>query len=382
MRIVVDENIPFGTEAFSRAGDVVRLAGRAIRPEHLADASALIVRSVTKVDASLLEGSPVRFVGTCTIGTDHLDIPWLESRGIAWCSAPGCNARSVAEYVVAAICWAHRRRVLDPARRPRVGVVGVGRVGRAVADLLESLGLEVLRNDPPRAEAEGGDGFVGLEELLERCAVVCAHLPLTRSGPHPTAGLLDWNRLRLLPRGALFLNAGRGPTSPTEGLRRILTERSDVSLVLDVWDPEPAVPPDLLRGIGLGTPHVAGYSFEGKVEGTRMVQERLASLWGLPAWEIPVLEPDPVDLPQAVAIGTEPGDALSELVLAACGIEDDFRRMREIAMLPERERGEAFDRLRREYPVRREFRNRPVRGWERLPPLARESAERIGFRPA
>jgi len=382
MRIVVDQNIPFGSEAFAAAGDVVRIPGREIRPEHLVGASALIVRSITRVDAALLEGTPVRFVGTCTIGTDHLDIPWLDANGIVWSSAPGCNARSVAEHVVASLALAHRAGRIDLASKPKAGVIGVGRVGRAVASLLEDLGLEVLRNDPPRAEAEGQTGFVGLETLLRECPIVCAHLPLTSQGNHPTNGILDEDRLHLLPWNAFFLNAGRGSTSPSCGLRSLLKKRPDLAVVLDVWDPEPAFPSDIMRSCLLATPHVAGYSFEGKIEGTRMIRESLARHASLAEWCVPDLEPDPVMLPEAISPHDDAWAALCELVLAAYDIEGDSERMAGTANLSDTERAQAFDRLRKDYPIRREFRNRPVIGWERLPDNSRMIAERLGFRAA
>lgn len=382
MKIVVDQNIPFGSEAFSSAGEVVRLPGRQIAAEHLRDASALIVRSITRVDERLLKGTPVRFVGTCTIGTDHLDIPWLESNGISWCSAPGCNARSVAEHAIASLALAQKEGRIDLASRPKAGVVGVGHVGRIVAELLEALELEVLRNDPPREENEGPHGFSSLERLLRECRIVCAHLPLTRTGTHPTQGLLDADHLGRLPSGALFLNAGRGATAPSSGLRRLIQERPDISLALDVWDPEPAFPVDIARTCLVRTPHVAGYSFEGKIEGTRMVREEFGRVAGLAEWNSPHVEPDPVELPRSVVPSSEPWSAWSELVLAAYDIVGDSSRMSEIADRPDSERASAFDRLRKDYPVRREFRNRPVIGWERLPDHARKIAETLGFREA
>lgn len=378
--IVVDQNIPYGFEAFSSAGEVVRVPGRDIRPEQVRDATALIVRSITKVNAALLGGSAVRFVGTCTIGTDHLDIPWLESQGISWSSAPGCNARSVAEYVVAALALAHRRGRCDLSKAPLAGVVGVGRVGRQVVSALEALGLSVLRNDPPRAESEGPEGFVPLEELLSRCDIVCAHLPLTDAGRHATKGLLTWDHLHALPRGALFLNAGRGPTSPSAGLRRLVAERPDLTFVLDVWDPEPVLPADLAAAVLVATPHIAGYSFEGKVEGTRMIRARLGELEGLAPWSVPSLEPSPVPAPAGT--GTDPWATFCDLVLAAYDIEGDDRRTRAILTLDDAARGQAFDRLRKEYPVRREFRHRPVVGWEALSESVRRLASRSGFVPA
>lgn len=375
--IVVDQNIPYGLEAFSSSGEVVRVPGRDIHPDQVREATALVVRSITKVNAALLEGSAVRFVGTCTIGTDHLDIPWLESRGIAWSSAPGCNARSVAEYVVAALALAHRRGKCDLSMAPLAGVVGVGRVGRQVASALECLGLSVLRNDPPRAELEGSAEFVDLPELLSRCTIVCAHLPFTRSGMHKTHGLLSWEHLRSLPQGAVFLNAGRGPTSPSQGLRKLLEERPDLTLILDVWDPEPALPPDIAARTLVATPHIAGYSFEGKVEGTRMIREQLGLREGLAPWSVPRLEPAPFVARDST--DQDPWMELCDLILDAYDLRADDARTREILPLAEVARGESFDRLRKEYPMRREFRNRPVIGWEGLPMGVRTMAARLGF---
>jgi len=379
--IVVDQNIPYGSEAFSSAGEILRLPGRDIRREHLRSASALVVRSITKVDRSLLEGTPVRFVGTCTIGTDHLDIPWLESQGIAWTSAPGCNARSVAEYVAAALALGHRAGRIDLGERPMAGVVGAGRVGRQVEAVLRALDLPVLRNDPPRARSEGMDGFSDLDELLGSCRIVCAHLPLTRTGPDATEGLLTWEHLRRLPQGALFLNAGRGATAPSAELSRLARERPDLSLVLDVWDPEPRFPSELAAACLAGTPHIAGYSFEGKVEGTRIVQERLAAVRGLPCWTVPDLPSEPLDWAPPPGRRERPHDVLADLILEAYDLPGDASRFAALHDLRDEERSRGFDGLRRDYPVRREFRNRPVSAWERIPESIREIAMRLGFTP-
>lgn len=382
MRIVVDQNIPFGDEAFQAGGEVVRLPGRGIGPSDLKGASILIVRSITRVDASLLRGSSVRFVGTCTIGTDHLDTAWLDSEGIPWASAAGCNARSVAEYVVAALAFAHLNHRTDLSREPRVGIVGAGRVGSAVAAAMESLGLPVFLNDPPRAEREGSDNFVELDELVESCEIVCGHLPLVRGGAHPTAGLLDGKLLRRMPRNGLFLNAGRGATSPSDSLRQILASRSDLSVVLDVWDPEPAFPADIAREALLSTPHIAGYSLEGKVEGTRLVRKQLADLEGWPAWEPPETPASPLFLPSSIHPDSDPWVSLCRLVLAAYDIGSDSERMRSLTELPDSERIPVFDLLRKNYPIRREFRIRAIQAWERLPEHTATVAKRLGFKPA
>lgn len=379
--IIVDQNIPFGTEAFADLGDILRLPGREIRREHLATATALIVRSITRVDKALLDGTPVRFVGTCTIGTDHLDLPWLESQGIEWTSAPGCNARSVAEYVVAAVALAHRRGRLDLSLRPCAGVIGAGRVGTQVEKILRSLGLEVRRNDPPRAESEGPDGFSDLDELIATSQVVCAHLPLTSSGAHPTRGLLTWQHLHRLPPGALFLNAGRGSTAPTADLLRLADARPDVTLVLDVWDPEPSFPVALASRCMVGTPHIAGYSFEGKVEGTRMVRARMGDCLGLPPWAPPPSLAPPLEWSPRTGESRSPTDLLADLILSAYDIAGDAARLRALEVLGDQERGPSFDGLRRDYPQRREFASRAISGWHHLPESIRGIASDIGFQP-
>lgn len=388
MKVVVDQNVPLGTEAFADAGQVVSLAGRDIRRSDLADCHALVVRSITKVDRDLLEGTPVRFVGTCTIGTDHLDISWLESNGIRWASAPGCNARSVAEWAGAVLACAHLARRIDLSRRPKAGVVGVGRVGRQVAEVFAGFGLDVLKNDPPRAESEGQSGFVALDELLESCLVVAGHLPLTRGGTHPTQGLLSGRVLSRLREGALFLNAGRGATTVSFDLAELARARPDLTIALDVFDPEPSVPVDLAKAARWISPHVAGYSLEGKLEGTRMVRQALGEFLGLGPWRLPAGRTRPLDaatlrLPEGgpVARHSDPWDALCALVVAAWDPAEDDERMRPILDLSDQERGIAFDRLRKEYPTRLEWRHRPVASVGILPPGTWEIARGLGFVP-
>ncbi len=386
MEVVVDQNVPLGTEAFADAGQVVRLAGRDIRRSDLADCHALIVRSITKVDRTLLEGTPVRFVGTCTIGTDHLDIPWLESNGIRWASAPGCNARSVAEWAGAVVAGAHLERRLDLSAGPKAGVVGVGRVGRQVVEVFAGFGMDVLKNDPPRAQAEGPEGFVALEELLDSCQVVAGHLPLVRGGPHPTQGLFSKRNLSRLRHGALFLNAGRGATAVSGDLAELARERPDLTIALDVFDPEPSVPVGLAKAARWISPHVAGYSLEGKLEGTRMVRRALGEFLGLADWHLPAsptraLDAQALRLPDGTDVSrrSDPWDALCALVVAAWNPSDDDQGMRPILDLADHERGQAFDRLRKEYPTRLEWRHRPVSAPDHLPEATWEIARRLGF---
>ncbi|MBK8803954.1 MAG: 4-phosphoerythronate dehydrogenase [Fibrobacteres bacterium] len=385
MKVVVDENIPFGAEAFAAAGPVVRLPGREISKNDLLDAHVLIVRSITKVGPALLEGTGVRFVGTCTIGTDHLDIPWLQSQSIQWASAPGCNARSVAEWTLSALACGHLKGRLDLGRIRQAGIIGVGNVGQAVQNLLETIGWEVLRSDPPRAAREGAAGFHSLESVLS-APVVLSHLPLESSGPWPTARLLADN-LRQLPHGAAFINAGRGATVSTPALTELAAQRPDVFVALDVFDPEPAFPVDLAKCADLISPHVAGYSLEGKIEGTRMVREALGQFLNIPSWQAPEPEPAPLDAStlrlhdsRPVTPATDPWDALASLLVAAHDPSRDDAALREGLTLSDNERGGHFDRLRKGYPIRLEWQHRPVVLPRTLPLPTWELAQRLGFR--
>jgi erythronate-4-phosphate dehydrogenase len=353
-RIVVDENVPLAREAFKDAGEVVLVPGRGLDREVLARADALVVRSVTRVNAQLLSGTPVRFVGTCTIGTDHLDIPWLESAGIAWTSAPGCNARSVAEFVFASLCRLHLSRRLDLSGAPRIGIVGCGHTGSALEKIVRALGLAVLRCDPPRQEREGKGAFLPLEELLRESDVVSLHVPLVREGEHLTRHLIGRREISLLRPGAVLVNASRGPVVDAAALLEALTFGQNLSTVLDVFDPEPAFPTALSAKVGQLSPHVAGYSLEGKIEGTRLVRAALGRLWRLPDWVPPTLPELPISLLAPMSEASA-WDRLAALVLAVHDPCRDDASMRALAELPDRERGAGFDRLRREYPVRREW---------------------------
>ena len=255
MKFVMDRNIRAAAETFDRLGEVVRLDGRAIARGDLAHADTLIVRSVTRVDAALLEGTPVRFVGTTTIGTDHLDIPWLERNGIAWASAPGCNADAAAQYTLA-MAWLASERLGRELKGMRAGIVGCGNVGSRVRRLFHALGLETVANDPPLEDA-GQGGFVSLGEALDS-DIVCLHTPLTRSGPHPTHHLIDADALAQMRPGALLVNAGRGDVIDGDALLRALQS-----------SPDPCRPGCLARRTGVHT------RFAGSRHGRHTARRRL-----------------------------------------------------------------------------------------------------------
>ena len=354
MHIVADENIPLLDAFFAPLGRITRLPGRQISHQDLTDADALIVRSVTRVDPQLLAGTPVRFVGTCTIGTDHLDLPGLAAAGVTVASAPGCNARGVVEYVLSCLLTLSERTGLDWRTR-RVGIVGVGEVGGRLAQTLTALGVECLLCDPPRA-ARGEGGFAPLDQLLTECDVISCHVPLTRTGADATWHLLDAGRLVALRPGAWLINSSRGPVIDNHALKAVLAERADLQVALDVWEQEPQVDCELLQRCALGTPHIAGYSLDGKLRGTEQIYRALCASLGQSApLSLDSLAPEAGRAQLQFAAGTPAQWLLERSLRQVYDVRDDDARFR-AAMLPlaGQSTAQAFDALRKGYPLRRE----------------------------
>jgi erythronate-4-phosphate dehydrogenase len=380
LKIVCDANMPFGREAFGTLGEVLAIDGREIRPEHVRDADVLVTRSTTRVDRALLEGSRLRFYGSAVIGTDHIDTAWLDQTGIPWRAAAGCNAESVAQYVVAALLWLGKRHRLTLAGRV-LGVVGAGHVGRRVCAKGRALGMRVIVCDPPRrrdpADTEARD-FLPLEQLLGEADVVTLHVPLTREGPDRTWRLLDAARLALLRPGAILINAARGPVLEVDAWLRSLADGRPAHTVLDTWDPEPAYRPEALARADLGTPHIAGHSFEGKVNGTMIVYRAACEILGLPAVFQPAMPPPPVPALEIDARGLDDEELLRRLVLRVYDIAADDAAMRAGCVADAAARARAFDRQRRDYPVRREFAATRVT-LHRATPAQTEKTRALGF---
>lgn len=376
MRVIADENMPLVAECLA-GHEVRRLPGRRLRREDLRDADALLVRSVTRVDAALVAGTPVRFVGSATIGTDHLDLPALAGLGIAVAAAPGCNARAVGEYVATALAGLAAEQGWAPAQRV-LGIVGLGNTGRAVAALAAVLGFRVLGCDP--FAAPPGVERVPLPELLARADIVSCHVPLVRGGDHPTYHLLDAAALARLPAQAIVINASRGEVVDGAALVAARAARPGLTAVLDVWEGEPRVPAAVLAAVRHGSPHVAGYSQEGKWRGTAMVCAALCDHFGLPAPRAldDLLAGLPLPPPLAVPPGGTAAARLAAVLQQACPLPRDDAALRASLALPDP--GAAFDALRRDYPPRREFTAHRVAlaADDPLWPLLRG----LGFRPA
>jgi erythronate-4-phosphate dehydrogenase len=354
MKIAVDRNIPLAVSAFGALGDVTLLETTAVTPGTVRDASALVIRSETKVGPALLEGSGVRFVGSATIGTDHIDLPYLASKGITFANAPGSNANSVKEYVLAALLTLARRGGF-PLRGKTLGVVGVGNVGGRVAAIGRALGMRVLENDPPLARQGGGGRFLPLDSLME-ADIITLHVPLTRTGSDPTYRLLDARRIGAMKTGSILLNTSRGAVVETRALEAALRDGHLSAAVLDVWEGEPSIDAGLLRWASLGTSHIAGYSIDGKVNAAGMIRTALCrflndgSAWD-PSREIP---PPPVPS-IALAPGGTTEEILGYAVKACYDIEYDDRLLRGLFDVPPEERGRFFMGLRTGYRLRREF---------------------------
>lgn len=377
MKIVADENIPYVADAFGAIGDVTTMHGRRVTREHLADAEILLVRSVTKVNGELLDGTPVRFVATATIGLDHLDQDYLASRGIEVASAPGSNATSVAEYVTAALLVLGERRGLT-LDGMTAGVIGVGNVGSRVVDKLQALGMTVLQNDPPLQRQTGAPKYLPLDELFD-ADVITVHVPLTTDGQDPTHHMIGEGFLRRLKPGAILLNASRGGVGDTGALLDYAAKPGRGPMVVDVWEDEPNISLDLLAAVDLGSPHIAGYSFDGKVRGCQMIYEAACRFLGAtPTWDAKAALPPPehpeVDLSDCR--GSEE-DLLRCVVLTVYDIEADDSRLRELTHLPAEERGPYFDRLRKDYPRRREVSNTTVAAG--VSGRVAEKLRRLGF---
>lgn len=357
MRILADENIPYVAEAFGRLGTITTLSGRKMTREQLVRTDVLLVRSITPVGEPLLAGTPVQFVGTATIGFDHVDTAYLERQKIAFATAAGSNANSVAEYITAALLVLAERFAMR-LEGQTLGVVGYGNVGtKVVRYARQVLSMRVLINDPPLQRAgRTAVEFVSLDRVLAESDAVTFHVPLTKSGPDRTHKLMDAAQLAKMKPGAILLNSARGSVVVGADLKAALQSKHLSAAVLDVWENEPTIDPELLKLVALGTPHIAGYSFDGKVAGTRMLYEAVCEHFSITDKPVDwaTLVPGAADPTiSVVPTGDEQKDLLTT-IRRIYDIEADDARLRRLAELPAEQQGAYFDKLRKEYPVRRE----------------------------
>ncbi len=361
--ILADQNIPFVREAFSHLGRIRTLAGHAITPEALEDAAILLVRSVTQVDARLVRESCLRFVGSATIGTDHIDRAALQAHQITFAHSPGSGAEAINEYVIAALMFLMSENKLR-SKTPALGVVGCGNIGTRVAQSAQALGLRILCSDPP-LEAAGGAQWplVPLHTVLRHADIITLHVPLTHTGPHQTGHMIGRNALRQMKPSAWLINTSRGAVVESRALRQALLGGSIAGAILDVWENEPAPSLSLLRAVRLATPHIAGHSFDGKLLGTVKLYRAVTHHFGIePTWDHWALAHPAAPLCLVPPRGHRGQAAwLDRLTRQMYDLRADDARMRTLLDLPPDAVGSHFRQLRSTYPPRRAFR------WYQIP---------------
>ena len=373
MKVVIDDKIPFIKGVLEPYAEVVYLPGAKITNSDIVDADALIIRTRTKCNEDLLKGSSVKFIAAATIGYDHIDTGWCEANGITWTNAPGCNSGSVHQYmasVLATLSTHFGFRFEDKT----LGVVGVGNVGTKVARLGELLGMRVLMNDPPRAEKEGPAQFVPLDEILSMSDIITLHVPLNCSGAHQTYHLFDKITFDHLPYRTIIINSSRGEVVDNMALKTALKNRKIGAAALDVWENEPNIDFELLPLLNIATPHIAGYSADGKANGTAMSVQALSRFFGLPltGWQ-PVKIPSPVQPTQFEldCTGKSLQECICEAIWHTYPVNDDDGRLRTSP--------KSFEKQRGNYPVRREFEAFTVDVKNAIPEIY-ERLESLGFK--
>ena len=373
MKIVADNKIPFLRGALEPYAEVVYLPGKETTPEVVRDADALITRTRTICNEALLKGSKVKVIATATIGFDHIDTAWCEANGIVWRNAPGCNSWSVKQYITALLLTLARKHSLDLSKLT-LGVVGVGNVGSKVAEAAGILGTCVLLNDPPRARKEGQEAFTDLSTLIARSDIITLHVPLEKSGPDATWHLFDAKRIATLRKDQILINSSRGPVVDNAALKEALKAGALRAAALDVWEGEPDFDRELQSLLDIGTPHIAGYSADGKANGTTAAVRTVAEVLGLPLedWTASGIPAPPQALEFSIdAKGKTTQEVLAEAVLHTYDISADSAAL-------SAEPG-AFERLRGDYPIRREFTSFTVSIKDGTPEMA-DKLSRLGFK--
>lgn len=339
MKIVIDDKIPFIRETIDEIADEAQyIPGHEICAENVKDADALIVRTRTRCDKHLLEGSKVSFVATATIGFDHIDTSYMSEAGIDWMNCPGCNAASVAQYVKSTLILLSRNRGLN-LKESCLGIVGCGHVGEKVKEVANELGMKVLVNDPPRQERGDNEPFVNLNDIAEKCDVITFHVPMIKEGNHTTWHLCNSRLMKKMKKKPFIINTSRGPIVDNLALMEALNEETIKDAVIDTWENEPDILIPLLNKVYIGTPHIAGYSADGKANADNMVIEGLCRHFGITnRYHI-----DPPALPNTFRLPNDQNDA-------ALALYNPLNDSEKLKSHPER-----FEWLRGNYPLRREI---------------------------
>ncbi len=338
MKIIIDNKIPYIKEAVQGIADeVIYAPGKDFTPELVRNADALIVRTRTHCNRELLEGSRVKFIATATIGFDHIDTDYCKRADIKWTNAPGCNSASVAQYIQSSLLvWKSiRNKKLDELT---IGIIGVGNVGSKVAKIAQDFGMRVLQNDLPREEKEGSESFTSLNKIAEECDIITFHVPLYKEGEYKTFHLADENFFRSLKRKPLIINTSRGEVIETESLLNALHSQVISDAIIDVWEHEPEINRELLEKVIIGTPHIAGYSADGKANATRMSLDAICKFFQIDR-DYEINAPTPA-CPVIYAKSHE------DAILQIYNPVEDSKRLKD--------QPELFETLRGDYPLRRE----------------------------
>lgn len=344
MKIIADNRIPFLKGILEPYAEVVYLPCKDIQNGDVLDADALLIRTRTKCDGELLDGSNVKFIGTAAIGFDHIDTDYCQAKNIRWANAPGCNAKAVAQYVISSIIQFSRTYGFLPSDKT-IGIIGVGQVGQKVERFCRLLGMNVLLNDPPRARNEGEKNFVSLERILAESDIVTFHPVLEKEGPDKTWHMADSLFFSKLKKPAFLINTARGPIVDTEALKQAMHDGQIIDCALDCWENEPEIDQQLLEKVLIGTPHISGYSSDGKANGTKTVIEQLNQFFDLrmPKIELQLSTPDE---PVLKIRKNDPQKIESALLYAYDPVKDSQL----LKKAPQK-----FDEIRSNYVFRREY---------------------------
>ncbi len=345
MKIIADKNIPFLKGIAESYAEVVYLAGADFTKEAIKDADALIVRTVTHFGRDLLDDSKVKLICTATIGYDHIDTAYCDVHGIKWTNAPGCNSGSVEQYIASVLITMAQRKGFF-LKDKTIGIVGVGNVGKKVALVCKALGMRVLKNDPPREEAEGSGEFVSLDTIKKEADIITFHTPLNKEGKYATYHLADASFFGSLGKTPILINAARGSIIDTQSIKEALVKKRISGAVIDCWEKEPTIDLEYMQLADIATPHIAGYSADGKANATRMSLEAIAEFWDLTK--------DPIKnitIPQVqnsiIDWSTLEGNKLEKAILMTYNPIEDHNRL--IGSPAD------FSSLRGNYPLRREY---------------------------
>ena len=354
MKIIIDDKIPYIKGALEPFAEVVYLPGNLTSAEAVKDADALITRTRTLCNKEILEGSKVKLIASATIGFDHIDTDYCRAAGIEWTNAPGCNAESVNQYISSALisCSIRKRFAL---KAKTIGIVGVGQVGSRVARTCEILGMRVLLNDPPRERREGSSQFVSLRTIQEQAEIITFHVPLNGEGIDRTYHMVSDQFLQNLKNSPLMINTCRGEVFDSKGVSRAI-EAGDLSgLIIDCWENEPELDLDLLKLADYGTAHIAGYSKDGKANGTKVSVQAISKFFslGIDEWEPAGIESPGNPVIELDGSGQFEDSVFAQAILSTYEIEKDDKALRDNTRL--------FEQLRGDYPVRREFDSYSIR---------------------